>query len=54
VANALTAAEGGQRLIRELSTGSDQFFMDAHQVAFTAGVQLQNLVAVGRGLFRAG
>jgi hypothetical protein len=53
VADPLTPAESSQRLIGELGPGGDELFMDANQVAFAARVQLQNLLAVGRGLFLA-
>src|SRR5215472_17246686 len=53
VTDPLPPAEGGQGRIRERRPGGGEFFMDAHQVALATRVELQNLVAVGRGLLGA-
>ena len=53
LADALTPAKGGQRRIGELGAGGHELFMDANQITVAAPVQVQDLVAIGRGLFLA-
>ena len=46
MADALAPAKASEGLVGELRSGSQQLFVDAHQVALAARVKLQDLVAM--------
>lgn len=45
--NAVTAAKGRQRRIRQSKSFSDEFLMDPDEIALAVGPLLQNLLAEG-------
>jgi hypothetical protein len=49
----LSTAKSGQRWVGELCSCCYELFIHAYQIAFTTLVKLQDLLAVGHGLFWA-